>query len=178
MDKNPLFDKIISRIYTGVELLLTTFLSLVIAAIIPLWACYMERQGEKVDAYLNILYIILLIFTIVIAAVYLFLRGKEPPNQKFIENIQKMVDDCFRDVDSLNGKYKGNRIFVEKWKEQMRDRANNIINCYRKEGQTKKVWNDARNLDMDLSDGLDLVQDGKNPLTQSNTKSNNQVREL
>ena len=178
MDKNTLFDKIISRIYTGVVLLLSTFLSLAIAAIIPLWACYMERHGEKVDAYLNISYVILFIFTIIITVVYLFLRNKQPPDPRFKNKVQKMVNGYFKDIDALKARYKGNWIFVEEWKKQMQSRADNIIKLYQKEGQTEKVWNDARNLDSDLLSGIEAIQDSENPLTKDKNQRQEKVREL
>lgn len=178
MEESTLFDKIISGIYTGVILLLIVFLSLAIAAIIPLWAFYMETNGDKMDTYLNISYVILFVFTIIITVVYLFLRDRQPPNPQFKAEIQNMVNGYFKDIDLLKKKYKGNWIFVEEWKKRMQARADNIINLYQKEGKTKKVWNGVKNLDMDLLDGIDLIQDGENPLTTDETKDNKRVREI
>ena len=178
MEGKVLLDKIISGIYTGAILLLTVFLSLAIAAIIPLWAFYMEVNGEKADTYLNTSYVILFVFTIIIATVYLFLRDRQPSDPRFKNKIQKMLNGYFKDIDSLKAKYKGNWIFVAEWKKQMQGKADNIIKLYQKEGQTKKVWNDARNLDADLLSVIEAIQDDENPLALDKDQRQRRVREI
>ena len=132
----------------------------------------------KIDTYLDIAYGIGLIFTIVVAFLYLFLRDKAPKDPKFKAKIQKIIDDAFKDIDSEKKKYHGGRVMVEEWKKKMQATADRIILLYQEEGQTERVWKAAKTLDQDLLTGLDLIQNGENPLTDFNHEANKKVRSI
>ena len=110
----------------------------------------------------------------VFCCVYSFLYAPtQEPNSE--DDFDATLADYFQEIDAEKENYRGSWDAVEEWKQKMREKVEEVKQRFLKEGETEAVMEDWEILDDELQNGLDVVQEGKNPLVINGGNKQNPV---
>ena len=112
--------------------------------------------------------IILLLVPIIVIIYSFFWMEKDAikPKKTLLDKIKSELDNYFEDADIFKEKYKeaiGACAAIDKWKQKMTERVDEIREQYAQEGETEDLLNLFDEFEEDLNRGWHALRKGRNP---------------
>ena len=106
----------------------------------------------------------ILVFIILVVTAIIYHIIPQKPKPDFLDELNTMLDYYRKKIKAEKKHYRNPWSVVELWQREINDRANQIKERYRKEGETESVLQECEGLGEALNNGLMVIQDGNNPL--------------